>query len=139
MANGFVQAAVSGQARVMPPVGGWRRVVEAFHQEYETALRGLPERFLVLLIDLDGQGGRIAEVLSEVPQELRDRVFVIGPLREPEDLRRSMGQTLEKIGSLLAEDCRVGARTHWSHEHLLHNAQELERLCPRLEFLFASR
>ncbi len=64
---------------------------------------------------------------SKVPAHLSDRVFVLGALQEPKDLRSDLG-SCEAIGLALAKDCREKTGTTWGHRLLQHNAGELARL-----------
>lgn len=86
-----------------------------------------PDRFMVLLIDFDGKEKRRNEVKAEVPLNLRERVFVLGVLSEPEDLKKALG-SYESIGLALAKDCREGTDTTWRHKLLRNNDEELARL-----------
>jgi hypothetical protein len=60
---------------------------------------------------------------------LANRVFVLGTLTEPEDLKSDLG-TYETIGRNMARDCREGTDTTWAHALLQHNLGELNRLRP---------
>jgi hypothetical protein len=130
IANGFQlepHGSWARQFQILPVAGGWIKVVECFEQDHIRRMAQLPERSLVLLIDLDGQEERIQHVKGKIPNDVADRVFVIGSLIEPENLKADLG-TPETIGRALAEDCRQGTNKTWSHRHLLHKAQELETL-----------
>jgi hypothetical protein len=86
-----------------------------------------PSRFMVLVIDFDGRASRLNDAKSRIPERLADRVFILGALREPEDLKKELG-SYEKIGLAMAKDCREETDTTWNHELLRHNAEELARL-----------
>lgn len=91
-----------------------------------------PERFMVLLIDFDRNlEGRLRIVKECIPERLAGRVFVLGPLSEPEDLKPDLG-SYETIGKAMAKDCREGTDGIWRHELLQHNAAELDRLRERV-------
>ncbi len=77
---------------------------------------------MVLLIDFDGDPGRFAKVVAEIPARLSDRVFVLGAWLEPEGLRVALSLPLESLGSALAQACRDNIDGHWSHKLLQHNA-----------------
>jgi hypothetical protein len=64
----------------------------------------------------------------EIPEHLRERVFVLGVWSEPEKLRPHFGSDYEKIGLAMAKDCHDNTKTIWGHELLRCNANELERL-----------
>jgi hypothetical protein len=63
-----------------------------------------------------------------IPDELMNRVFVIGAWSEPEDLRKARLGTFEEIGFKLAEECRSDSKSTWDHELLKHNADEVVRM-----------
>jgi hypothetical protein len=85
-------------------------------------------RYMILLIDFDGRPDRLEVVQRGIPDDLTDRVFVLGASTEPEALRRAGLGTYEGIGSKLADDCRHGAQGIWGHDLLRHNDGELGRL-----------
>lgn len=82
---------------------------------------------MVLLIDLDGDQNRLNRAKAAIPSHLADRVFILGVLTEPEDLKVDLG-IYETIGQAMAEDCREGSDTTWGHDLLRHNESELDRL-----------
>jgi len=119
--------------------GGWRLVIERFCQVYAPEMARYPERLMLLLIDLDGRAERLEDARSQIPEDLRDRVFVMGTFTEPEDLRHDLG-TYEKIGLALAQDCRESTIRTWSHRLLKHNEPEMIRLRNRSRhFLFSNQ
>ena len=122
--------------KVLPVAGGWREVLNLFASDHVPQMARWPSRFMILVIDLDDHPDRLTRVLEEIPNHLRNRVFVLGVLSEPERLKATLRQSLEEIGSELADDCRNSTDTTWGHDLLRHNAQELDRLrewlCPIL-------
>jgi hypothetical protein len=86
---------------------------------------------MVLLIDFDGDEARLGRAMACIPQRLADRVFVLGALGEPEDLKPDLG-SYETIGSRMAEDCRQDTDGTWGHKLLRRNAGELNRLRERV-------
>jgi hypothetical protein len=138
LANGFhlqVDSTLQRQLQVLPVAGGWGEVLNLFEEEHVAEMDRWPRRLMVLLIDFDGIKDRWQDAKARVPERLTDRVFILGVLDEPEDLKADLG-SYEKIGSLIATDCREGTDTTWRHKLLQHNAGELERLrdtvCPIL-------
>jgi len=128
LANGFIlDPFISNQVRILNVAGGWRSVLDSFTRNHSHAMETYPDRFMVLLIDFDGKEKRRNEVKAEVPLNLRERVFVLGVLSEPEDLKKALG-SYESIGLALAKDCREGTDTTWRHELLRNNYEELARL-----------
>ena len=70
---------------------------------------------------------------SVIPDNLVGRVFVLGSKTNPEALKRAFqASSLEDIGSGMAKDCRDGTDVVWSHDLLIHNKDELERLRQRV-------
>jgi len=65
---------------------------------------------------------------QEIPERLRERVFILGAWTEPEDLKKAGLGLYEEIGSAMAQDCREETDKIWGHALLKHNAAELARL-----------
>ena len=140
IANGFALhwGVDTRQYQVIPPPGGWPQVLSLFKQEYIPALRRNALTHLVLLIDFDGRGDdRYRRFAEEIPADLAERVYVLGPRDEPEDLKRELGLSLEQIGTALADDCAGSSIGNWGHDHLVHNEPERVRLADNVRpFLF---
>jgi hypothetical protein len=131
LANGFLlHSSLSNQIQVLPEAGGWLKVLGQFQSDYVTGMMRFPGRFMVLLIDFDGQPDRLDRARREIPGHLKDRVFILGVWSEPESLKASLGRQSESIGLAIAEDCHKNTASIWSHELLRHNAAEMERLQP---------
>jgi hypothetical protein len=132
IANGFIlNSNINEPAiQVLPIANGWEKVV--------AEMRKLSKRTIVLLIDFDEQEDRLNYVMSQIPEDLHDRVFVLGVLSEPEDLKRNTGTgKLEKIGETLAKDCAEDTNELWGDPLLRHNKAELDRLILSVKpFLF---
>ncbi len=128
--NGFLKhPLVANRAvKVLPLAGGWMKVLDVFESKEIYGMRVYPKRFMVLLIDFDNDLQRISYAKSKIPDDLENRVFILGALNEPEDLRRAGLGKFEEIGSALAKDCREETNNVWEHEQLRHNASELARL-----------
>ena len=117
--------------RVLEEVGGWNKVLDRFKSDHIKKMDLYPHRFMVLLIDFDGESSRLEHVKAAVPGQLGGRVFVLGTWTEPEDLRRAKLGSYENIGKKMARDCREECRdvdTIWDHDLLRHNASEIDRL-----------
>jgi hypothetical protein len=140
IADGFLlhHAVAETRVRVMPPPGGWGRVRDTFMKEYVPLLRQYEYANVVLLIDFDGSPEeRRNEFKSRIPGEFQDRVFVIGPLREAEPLKRAINISYEDIGRPLADDCHADTVDVWGHDDLRHNEEERLRLVEIVKpFLF---
>ncbi len=116
------------QMQVLPVAGGWIEVLDRFESDHITEMDRYGDRFMVLLIDFDRHLERLDQAKSRVPSRMTDRVFILGALSEPEDLRSEGLGSYEKIGSDMAQDCREETNTIWNHILLRHNASELARL-----------
>ena len=88
---------------------------------------GCVRRSMILLIDFDGHEDRLQKARSRIPQELSNRVFVLGVWTEPERLKPRLG-SYETIGEGMAKDCRERTNDYWGDDLLRHNAEELDRL-----------
>jgi hypothetical protein len=128
LANGFQldPSLVTGRMHVLPVAGGWNEVLERFCSDHIAEMDRYPDRFMVLLIDFDGRTDRFDYAKKKIPEQLKERVFVLGAWTEPEDLK-DLG-SYETVGSALAKDCREETDTTWGHDLLRHNAGEIARL-----------
>ena len=129
LANGFLldQSLTPRSIQVLEVAGGWLKVLECFKSDHVHEMDRDPRRFMVLLIDFDGQQDKLGRARADIPAHLTDRVFVLGVWTEPEALRAILG-SYEKIGRAIAEDCREDTSTTWGHELLKHNTSEIERM-----------
>jgi hypothetical protein len=131
LADGFVlhDQVNASRIQIMPPAGGWSYVLRTFQDEYVSRLRANPKGHVVMLIDFDGDyGSRRAAFERAIPDDLKQRVFVLGPKQTPEILRKELGRSFEQIGLALADDCHAGTAVVWSHEELKHNEPDRQRL-----------
>ena len=130
LANGFQRdhSLDTRRMQVLPVAGGWQEVVKCFNAEHVPEMDRNANRFMVLLIDFDKKENRLNNVREEIPDHLRERVFVLGAWSEPEELRQNLGSSYETIGLAMAKDCRDNIEATWVHNLLCHNASELERL-----------
>jgi hypothetical protein len=103
-------------------------VLKRFESEHVGAMRKYHERRMVLLVDFDERDNRLEQIKTGIPDDLKDRVFILGVQSEPEALKRARLGSLEDIGSRLATECREGKREMWAHDLLKINASELDRL-----------
>lgn len=114
---------------ILNVAGGWTAIRDSFEREYNNVLLQRASTLMVLLVDFDERGERRAEhVLSGVEDSLRDRVFLLGARGEPEQLKRTLGMSFEKLGQALARECHEGGRGVWGHDLLAHNAGEIDRM-----------
>jgi hypothetical protein len=140
IANGFVlhHKVDARRIMVMPLAGGWGNVLRTFRDEYIKTLRDNPQAHVVMLIDFDGDfQGRRARFEQEIPEDLKARVFVVGPKDTPETLKSAVKKNFADIGNCLANDCDAGNTAYWDHEQLQHNDAERQRLVQTVKpFLF---
>ncbi len=122
-----VKSLLTRRIQVLEEVGGWTEVLDRFKSDHVRGLEIYPDRFIVLLIDFDGQENRLTQAMAAIPERLVDRVFVLGAWTEPEALRAALGP-YETIGRKMARDCREGTDATWGHPLLRHNAIEIDRL-----------
>jgi hypothetical protein len=112
-------------------------VVDKFTEDHGSKMRLYPERMIVLLIDFDQKEDRLNYVSTQIPSDLKDRVFVLGVLSEPEQLKSDLKKGFEEIGEALATDCSDNTDKLWSHDLLKHNKIELDRMIAAVKpFLF---
>lgn len=131
IATGFILNESLNQRaiQVLPSAGGWKRVVDKFKDDYISTMLQYPNRIIVLMIDFDDdQEARLSFVKNEIPDYLRNRVFVVGVKSEPENLKREIHKTFEGIGEALANDCSDNTNKTWSHDLLIHNKVEVDRM-----------
>lgn len=141
IAMGFVLAPTLNERVIqfLPVAGGWLKVVAKFKHEQVVDMHRYSERRVVLIIDFDDQVERLSQIQEEIPEGLINRVFVLGTLSEPENLRTQMNKSFEKIGQALAQDCADNTQTVWGHPLLKHNESELGRMVKNVKpFLFNS-
>ena len=140
IADGFVLHHQVKDARILvvPPAGGWSEVRETFRREYLPKLRDYPGAHVIMVVDFDNQvEKRKASFEQAIPQEFKERVFVVGAKHNPETLKQSLKVSFEEIGKSLADDCDTGTTGHWDHEQLQHNDAERPRLVQTVRtFLF---
>jgi hypothetical protein len=129
LANGFLldPLLVTRSIQVLPVAGGWIKLLACFESDHLSEMNIYPDRFMVLLIDFDGQQNRLEQAQAVIPFNLKDRVFVLGVWTEPERLRAILG-SYETIGRAIAQACREETIAIWDHELLRHNANDFGRL-----------
>ena len=137
IANGFTRNLNSSTIQVVPIADGWEKAVDQLTNDYARGMRQFPQRMIVLLIDFDEDENRLSYVKSKIPDDLKERVFILGVKSEPESLRRDTKKTFEQIGEALAKDCSDNTNELWGHPLLEHNKTELERMILAVKpFLF---
>jgi hypothetical protein len=130
LANGFLldQYLLSWRIQVLEEAGGWIKALERFNSDHVVGMNRFSGRFIVLLIDFDGHLERLSQAKAEIPNDLTERVFILGTSTEAEALKQAGLGSYEEIGLAMAKDCREGTDSIWGHDLLRHNASELDRL-----------
>ena len=119
---------------------GWERGRDTLLQLSEGYMRKYPYSYAVLIVDFDGNAHRGSEIKNQIPEEVRDRVFVVGVLNEPEDLKDSTGMKFEELGRQIAGGCKDSSIDFWKGQELLaHNVDEIRRLSEAVRDLFFRR
>jgi len=120
----------SRKIKVENVAGGWKKASDKFVEEYAEPMRKkFDKRHVLILIDLDGNTSRLKDEQDKIPEDLKDRVFVIGSQITPEKLSANLGgMSKEKIGEALADECAGRDGTIWQSEMLAQNLPELERM-----------
>ena len=137
-ANGFTRNLNSSAIQVVPIADGWKKAVDQLTNDYARGMRQFPQRMIVLLIDFDEDENRLSYVKSQIPDDLKERVFILGAQSNPENLNKSTNKkSFEGIGEALAKDCSDNTNELWGHPLLEHNKTELERMILAVKpFLF---
>lgn len=130
IANGFFVNWAGGiQQSICPVARGWRRTFDELRDDYENHVRNFPKCRFVILIDFDDHFDERMNLFRRmVPEDLQDRIFLLGCIHEPETVRRELNTTFEGIGRILAEDCDTSTRSVWNANQFRHNSLELNRL-----------
>ncbi len=122
---------------VMRPAGGWTKVTDKFKTDYVSQMRSCTYRSVLLVIDFGEHEDRLNSVKNEIPEDLTDRVFILGVLSEPQRLSSDTHLHFEAIGQALAQDCCNNTNILWGHDLLKHNKTELQRMVTFVKpFLF---
>lgn len=109
--------------------GGYLKALEKYKADIDASMRQFTQRLVVLLIDFDGEHDRFATMMERLPPEHKNRVFILGVFKEPEDLKRAFHyKTLENLGGAMLDGCPKQMSAIWQHELLKHNQEELLRL-----------
>ena len=109
LANGFLlePSVLINRIQVLEEAGGWNDVLERFCSIHAAEMSRFPSRVMVLLIDVDDHLNRLERARERIPEQLVDKVFILGVLSRPEDLKQELG-SYESIGLRIAQDCREG-------------------------------
>ena len=147
IANGFLlELSLNSRAiQVLQFAGGWGDVVQEFLHDYVPIMRKYPQTMIALLIDFDDRKpnfssyeDRLKYIKSQIPDDLKEKVFILGSRTSPEKLKTAMNsKSFEAIGESLAKDCAENTNETWGHELLKHNEKEVRRMIANVKpFLF---
>lgn len=138
LANGFLLAPTLKQrlVQVLPPAGGWPKVLDAFLTLHVANLKRFTGFHLVLLIDFDDQIlERTQHFTERFPAEVADRVYLVGTRCEPE--KHLLKSRFEAFGQALGTACARADFSPWDCEFLAHNSAAVRRLADNVRpFLF---
>ncbi len=139
--NGFLLNSQLDERRIscLKPCKGWKRTLEYFLEQFSDRLRSCVQWRCLLLIDFDMDENRYQTVNNDIPEDLKERVFILGSISEPEELKNRFNpvKSYEEIGKALAQDCVDGTNHTWDHELLRHNEGEIQRMIGSVKpFLF---
>ena len=132
-----VEERFSRKAQLLSPAGGWRHAIEQVSSD-DNDLGSYPMRHLLLVIDFDDHAERRNEIEAAIPQQLSNRVYIVGSLKEAEDLKPVFGR-YELVGEALWKACMDQTNDPWEHELLAHNLPEVKRLMPIVQRLLFGR
>jgi hypothetical protein len=115
----------SHRIQVEPVAGGWLEALEKFKHNHVPGMIRYEKRHVMILIDFDNRIDRIDQAKEYIPENLKERVFILGCLSE---LRGATGMGKEALGEALADACIGGNEELWDNEILAHNRAEMERM-----------
>jgi hypothetical protein len=135
--NGFLLRVESNarQLQVLGLANGWLKGKDKILELSESRLREYEKAHALLLVDHDGDSARGSNIKDQISDDIKDRVFVIGVLTEPEELK-SANQKYEQIGGLIADGCKDNNSDFWQHKLLVHNLEDVRRLSEAFHDLF---
>lgn len=123
------------QVQILRYAGGYPKVLQQLKETYFEEIRSNSHGHLVLVIDFDQSEGRLEYFTESIPEDLRDRIFVLGSWTDPEALRKFGGS--EGVGRRLASDCYANEPAGlWLDDLLKHNLSEKSRMGSVRKLLF---
>jgi len=102
--------------------------MNVFETEFVQYLRNWTHAYVVIVMDFDGNTDRRSQCELRIPEDLRQRVFLLGSRDTPEILSKELKMRPERIGEGLANDCLKKDRELWAHPQLSHNHDELLKM-----------
>lgn len=105
---------------------GWSKV-ESRMPEYHKLLTQYPLGYLLIVIDFDEDPNRSEKVEEWIPEDVKQRCFILSCSDEPEELKREVRLPYDEIGEALVKDCPEAVDEIWNTPQLSHNSDELQR------------
>jgi len=141
IANGFLLEPNLNDCaiQILPPSGGWTKVLNSFKNNHVSGMYKYKNRMMLLLVDFDEDKKRLGNIKNQIPDDLKERVFVLGVQSEPENLKTNIANlnSFEEIGKALAQYCVNDTDNIWGHVLLKHNRKELNSMISSVKpFLF---
>jgi hypothetical protein len=135
--NGFLLRVESNprQLQVLDLANGWTKGKDKLLELSKGHLKKYMNAYALLLVDHDGDSARGSNIKADISDDVKDRVFVIGVLSKPEELK-SANQKYEQIGGLIADGCKANNSDFWQQKLLAHNLEEVQRLSLVVHRLF---
>lgn len=153
IANGFILGLHNHHFMNPSPIesyaelaGGWTKAVDNLSNFWIDNLRNNLNLFLLILIDSDRDPNRISQIISKIPNDLKERIFVMGCFNEPEILKQQSHIAIkqmdkkakisnENVGKVLFQHCKDNPENNlWYSDELKHNLTEIERLKENTKF-----
>lgn len=130
LVNGFTKnlSIESRQIQTDKVAGGWSDALKAFVDVHVPLMREYKNRYVLILIDFDERENRMGKAQAVIPEDLAERVFVMGSWSEPEKLAAELNMSKEKVGEAMASACVDGGIGVWESDLLVHNQSELRRM-----------
>jgi len=108
-----------GEMQIVDVARGWLKVVGVIKDEYVPLLKNNLNSHVLGIIDCDKDADRIAEQLENFPEDIRNRIFLLGV--------RSAKMHFAEIGEKLADECYKDELDLWNHEMLSYSSSEALR------------
>ena len=116
-----------GEMQIVDVARGWLKVVGVIKDEYVPLLKNNLNSHVLGIIDCDKDVDRIAEQLENFPEDIRNRIFLLGVNENPQEFKRSAKMHFAEIGEKLADECYKDELDLWNHEMLSYSSSEALR------------
>lgn len=116
-----------GEMQIVDVARGWLKVVGVIKDEYVPLLKNNLNSHVLGIIDCDKDADRIAGQLENFPEDIRNRIFLLGVNENPQEFKRSAKMHFAEIGEKLADECYKDELDLWNHEMLSYSSSEALR------------